>query len=70
MARSGTTLTSETCCGTAALPPTIQTGALVDALRGVADDYMTSEEHYPGHVLIPTAKFDQLRAAAEAINAQ
>jgi chromosome segregation ATPase len=34
------------------------------ALSGVADDYMTSEQHHPGYVLIPTAKFEQLRRAA------
>lgn len=33
------------------------------AISGIADDYMTSEKHHPGYVLIPQAKFDQLRAA-------
>lgn len=37
---------------------------LEGALSGIADDYMTSEQHHPGYVLIPTAKFEQLRSAA------
>jgi hypothetical protein len=32
------------------------------AIAGIADDYMTSENHHPGYVLIPTAKFEALRA--------
>lgn len=42
-------------------------GGVVEALRGIADDYMTSERHHPGYVLIPAAKFDQLRAVSEAL---
>ncbi|WP_300115084.1 hypothetical protein [Sphingobium sp.] len=42
-------------------------GAAQDELRkavhGIADDYMTSEAHHPGYVLIPTAKFEQIVAA-------
>lgn len=34
------------------------------ALKGIADDYMTSENHHPGYVLIPTQKFEQLVALA------
>jgi len=37
---------------------------LHEALAGIADDYMTSEAHHPGHVLIPVAKFEALCAAA------
>ncbi|WP_230770567.1 hypothetical protein [Sphingomonas sp. Leaf4] len=33
------------------------------AVRGITDDYMTSEVHHPGYVLIPTARFDMLRQA-------
>ena len=36
------------------------------ALKGIADDYMTSENHHPGYVLIPTQKFEQLVALASA----
>lgn len=32
------------------------------AIAGITDDYMTSEKHHPGYVLIPTAKFDELAA--------
>lgn len=39
--------------------------ALVEVLLGVDADYMTSEKHHPGYVLIPTEKFEQLRAAAK-----
>jgi hypothetical protein len=37
--------------------------AAYQALSGIDDDYMTSERHHPGYVLIPTAKFEQLCAA-------
>lgn len=40
-----------------------------EAICGVADDYQTSEQHHPGHVLIPLAKFEQLRAVAEELEA-
>lgn len=33
---------------------------LEGALAGIADDFMTSEKHHPGYVLIPKAKFEQL----------
>ena len=33
------------------------------AAAGIDDDYMTSEAHHPGYVLIPTAKFEAIRAA-------
>lgn len=32
-----------------------------EVLIGIDEDYMTSEAHHPGYVLIPTAKFEQLR---------
>ncbi|MFD1104191.1 hypothetical protein [Sphingobium olei] len=38
---------------------------LREACEGIADDYMTSEAHHPGYVLIPTAKFEQIVAATE-----
>jgi len=42
-------------------------GAAQDELRkaveGIDDDYMTSEAHHPGYVLIPTAKFEQIVGA-------
>lgn len=34
-----------------------------EAVSGIEDDYMTSDVHHPGHVLIPVAKFEQIRAA-------
>jgi hypothetical protein len=37
---------------------------LEDAISGIADDYMTSQAHHPGHVLIPTTKFVQLATLA------
>lgn len=37
------------------------------ALAGFDDDYMTSEKHHPGYVLIPTEKFERIRAALAAI---
>lgn len=43
----------------------LQTGGLRKALAGFDDDYMTSENHHPGYVLIPTAKFDEIRAALQ-----
>jgi hypothetical protein len=42
--------------------------ACVEALRGIGDDYMTSERHHPGYVLIPTAKFEQIQAALSALD--
>jgi hypothetical protein len=33
------------------------------AVEGIDDDYMTSEHHHPGYVLIPTAKFEAIRDA-------
>jgi hypothetical protein len=36
------------------------------ACEGIADDYMTSEHHHPGYVLIPTAKFEAIHAALAA----
>ncbi len=35
----------------------------INAVRGISDDYQTSEVHHPYHVLIPLAKFEQLQAA-------
>lgn len=36
---------------------------LENAIAGIDDDYMTSEKHHPGYVLIPVAVFDRLCAA-------
>jgi hypothetical protein len=45
---------------------------LMAALEGFDDDYMTSETHHPGYVLIPTDKFERIRTAlaenAEAVD--
>lgn len=48
--------------------PVADEEALRDALvsaacDGIADDYMTSEKHHPGYVLIPSAKFEAILAA-------
>ena len=40
---------------------------LRNAVRDIADDYQTSEQHHPEHVLIPLAKFEQLRILAEKL---
>lgn len=32
------------------------------ALAGFGSDYMTSERHHPGYVLIPTEQFDRILA--------
>ncbi|WP_294277638.1 hypothetical protein [uncultured Sphingomonas sp.] len=40
----------------------------MDAIRGIADDYMTSETHHPGYVLIPSQKFEQLAAVAAILD--
>lgn len=42
--------------------PTGAPAALGLALEGFADDYMTSETHHPGYVLIPTDKFERIQA--------
>ncbi|MDR6144980.1 hypothetical protein QE363_000773 [Sphingomonas sp. SORGH_AS870] len=42
---------------------------LAQAVRGISDDFMTSEAHHPGYVLIPTAKFEQLQAAERVLGA-
>lgn len=46
-------------------PPAAEPVGLRDAVEGIDDDYMTSEKHHPGYVLIPTAKFEQIIAATE-----
>lgn len=43
--------------------------AVREAVEGIADDYMTSETHHPGYVLIPTAKFEQILAALASTKA-
>jgi len=40
---------------------------VIAAVRGITDDYMTSEAHHPGYVLIPTARFDLLRQAEASL---
>lgn len=36
---------------------------LREALGDFGDDYMTSEQHHPGYVLIPSEQFERIRAA-------
>lgn len=36
---------------------------LREALAGFGDDFMTSEQHHPGYVLIPSEQFERIRAA-------
>jgi hypothetical protein len=43
---------------------------LVKAVQGIADDYMTSEKHHPGYVLIPTSKFEAICAAIAATSTE
>lgn len=43
-------------------PPEVRS-ALVDAARAMADDYQTSPNHHPQHVLVPLAAFEAMRAA-------
>jgi hypothetical protein len=42
-------------------------GEMVAALEGFGDDYLTSEKHHPGYVLIPTEQFDRIRATLSAL---
>jgi hypothetical protein len=42
-------------------PP--ESSGLIAACSGIDDDYMTSEKHHPGYVLIPTTKFEAIRSA-------
>lgn len=46
-----------------------QLDAAREALAGIGDDYMTSDKHHPGYVLIPAEKFDHLRVAANDLAA-
>jgi len=39
---------------------------ITQAIVGITEDYVTSENHHPGYVLIPTERFDRLKRA-EAI---
>lgn len=41
---------------------------LRDACDGIDADYMTSEKHHPGYVLIPTVKFQAIIAARQALS--
>jgi hypothetical protein len=36
---------------------------LLNALAGFGEDFMTSEQHHPGYVLIPSAQFERVRSA-------
>jgi hypothetical protein len=38
-------------------------GALLDACKTMADDYQTSEQHHPNHVLVPLEAFTAMRDA-------
>lgn len=51
------------CCAGAPLAG----GGAAEALRGISDDFMTSERHHPGYVLIPAAKFEKLCVAERAL---
>lgn len=51
-------------------PPAPAAEPVAAALSGVGDDFMTSERHHPGYVLIPTAKFEQLVKAEQALGQQ
>lgn len=42
------------------LAPKPEVSALVAACADIDADYMTSEHHHPGYVLIPTAKFEEI----------
>lgn len=47
-----------------ASPPTSgEEMRLREALGDFGDDYMTSEQHHPGYVLIPSEQFERIRAA-------
>lgn len=37
--------------------------AIKSAVQEMLADHMTSEEHHPGCVLVPTAAFEKMRAA-------
>jgi hypothetical protein len=37
--------------------------ALLQALKGFDDDFLTSDTHHPGYVLIPTEVFERIRTA-------
>lgn len=43
----------------------VRAEAALAALTGIRDDYMTSEQHHPGYVLIPAERFDALCKAAD-----
>lgn len=43
--------------------PTSPASKLLAALQGFDHDYMTSETHHPGYILIPTPVFERVRAA-------
>lgn len=43
--------------------------SLVEACRGIADDYQTSDNHHPDHVLIPRDKFEAILAALKTVEA-
>lgn len=40
--------------------------ALREACEGIGDDYMTSDKHHPGYVLIPAEKFDAILSVISA----
>lgn len=42
--------------------------ALIEAVTGIDHDYMTSENHHPGYVLIPTGRFESIRAAIRSLS--
>ena len=52
---------------TRAAPPAMDREAVEIAVRGISDDFMTSETHHPGYVLIPLAKCVQLQGAEASL---
>ncbi|HJO65266.1 MAG TPA: hypothetical protein QF469_07990 [Sphingomonas sanguinis] len=50
-----------------AAPPAMDREAVESAVQGISDDFMTSETHHPGYVLIPLAKFEQLQGAEQSL---
>jgi len=40
----------------------VRVAELEGTISGIDDDYMTSEKHHPGYVLIPTEKFEKIRS--------
>ena len=48
---------------------TTASAALIAAATAMADDYQTSENHHPDHVLVPRRAFEAMRDALSAARA-